>query len=222
MNGEQSMTVLAIDTAHAAAAACLMDEKGHVLARDSQEMVRGHAEALLPAIQRLLDGANVPFAGSFTGIRIGISAARGIGLACGIPVVGISSLSALAAPLIGSEGTSVIAAAIDAKHGQVYVQGFSARGQAILAPRIAKIRDAVRALGAGPLRLVGSGAAMMAIEAWSMGMEADIASDAKSPDIAFVARLGLLADPDQAPARPFYLKAPDAKPHFASLIARTS
>ena len=171
---------------------------------------------------RLSRVAGVVGPGSFTGIRIGISAARGIGLACGIPVVGISSLSALAAPLIGSEGTSVIAAAIDAKHGQVYVQGFSARGQAILAPRIAKIRDAVRALGAGPLRLVGSGAAMMAIEAWSMGMEADVASDASSPDIAFVARLGLLADPDQAPARPFYLKAPDAKPHFSSLIARTS
>ncbi len=227
------MTVLAIDTAHAAVAVCLMDAKGHVLARDSQHMARGHAEALLPAIQRVLDGAAVPFSqlsrvavvvgpGSFTGIRIGISAARGIGLACGTPVVGISSLAALAAPLIGSEGTSVIAAAIDAKHGQVYVQGFSPRGEAILAPRIAKIRDAVRAFGAGPLRLVGSGAAVMAIEAWSMGMEADVASDAGSPDIAFVARLGLLADPDAAPARPFYLKAPDARPQFGGLIARTS
>ena len=227
------MTVLAIDTAHAAVAVCLMDAKGHVLARDSQPMARGHAEALLPAIQRLLDGAAVQFSqlsrvavvvgpGSFTGIRIGISAARGIGLACGIPVVGISSLAALAAPLIGSEGTSVIAAAIDAKHGQVYVQGFSPLGQVILTPRIAKIRDAVRSLGAGQLRLVGSGAAMMAIEAWSMGIEADVVSDAGSPDIAFVARLGLLADPDGALARPFYLKAPDAKPHFGGLIARTS
>ena len=226
------MTVLAIDTAHAVVAVCLMDAQGHVLARDSQQMARGHAEALLPAIQRLLDGADVPFSllsrvavvvgpGSFTGIRIGISAARGIGLACGIPVVGISSLSALAAPLIGSEGTAMIAAAIDAKHGQVYVQGFSARGQVILAPRIAKIRDAVRALGDGSLRLVGSGAAIMAVEAWSMGMEADVASDAGSPDIAFVARLGLLADPDQAQARPIYLKAPDARPHFGGLIART-
>jgi tRNA A37 threonylcarbamoyladenosine modification protein TsaB len=123
--------------------------------------------------------------------------------------------------LIGSEGTAMIAAAIDAKHGQVYVQGFSARGQVILAPRIAKIRDAVRALGDGSLRLVGSGAAIMAVEAWSMGMEADVASDAGSPDIAFVARLGLLADPDHAQARPIYLKAPDARPHFGGLIART-
>jgi hypothetical protein len=61
----------------------------------------------------------------------------------------------------------------------------------------------------------------MAVEAWSMGMEADVASDAGSPDIAFVARLGLLVDPDHSQARPFYLKAPDARPHFGGLIART-
>ena len=83
----------------------------------------------------------------------------------------MSSLPAFAAPLIGAEMGVIIAAAIDAKHGQVYVQGFSAKGQSLLPPRLAKVRDAVRALGSGQLRLVGSGAAsMMAIEAWSAGI----------------------------------------------------
>jgi tRNA threonylcarbamoyladenosine biosynthesis protein TsaB len=225
------MTVLAIDTAHAAVSACVMDLQGNVLARESQPMTRGHSEALLPLVERVLHAAQVSFPalsrvavvvgpGSFTGIRIGISAARAIGLACGIPVVGVSSLPAFAAPLIGAESGVIIAAAIDAKHGQVYVQGFSAKGHSLLPPRLAKVRDAVRALGSGQLRLVGSGASMMAIEAWSAGMEADVIGDGASPDISFVARLGLLADPEQAPARPYYLKAPDAKPHFGGLIAR--
>jgi tRNA threonylcarbamoyl adenosine modification protein YeaZ len=227
------MTVLAIDTAHAAVAACVMDLQGNVLARESQPMTRGHSEALLPLVERVLGAAKVAFPaltrvavvvgpGSFTGIRIGISAARAIGLACGIPVVGVSSLPAFAAPLIGADSSFVVAAAVDAKHGQVYVQGFSGKGHSLLPPRLAKVRDAVRALGAGQLRLVGSGAPMMAIEAWSMAMEVDVVGEAASPDIAFVARLGLLADPELAPARPFYLKAPDAKPKFAGLVARAT
>src|SRR4051812_10809851 len=124
------MTVLAIDTAHAAVSVCVMDLKGTVLGSESHQMARGHSEALMPVIERVLKDAAVDFPdltrvavvtgpGSFTGIRIGISAARGIALACGIPVVGISSLPAFAAPLIGAETGVVIAAAIDAKHGQV-------------------------------------------------------------------------------------------------------
>jgi tRNA threonylcarbamoyladenosine biosynthesis protein TsaB len=227
------MSVLAIDTAHAAVSACIMGADGVVRASETVPMTRGHSEVLLPLVERVRSAAGVEFAdlsrvgcivgpGSFTGIRIGISAARAIGLACGIPVIGVASLPALAAPLIGNDSGYVIAAAIDAKHGQVYVQGFSAKGHSVLPPRIAKVRDAVRALGAGPIRLVGSGAAMMAIEAWSMGMEADVIADAASPEIAFVARLALLADPAQAPARPFYLKAPDAQPQSRGLIARAT
>lgn len=226
------MKVLAIDTAHAAASACVIDQQGGVLARETLPLARGHSEALLPLIDRVKSTAGIEFdqlgrvavvvgPGSFTGIRIGISAARAIGLACGIPVVGVSALAAFAAPLIGAAPGSVVASAIDAKHGQVYVQGFSGRGQSLLSPRLAKVRDAVRALGAGPIRLAGSGAAMMAIEAWSMGMEAEVVGDAVSPDIEFVGRLALLADPEQAPARPFYLKPPDAQPQSRGLIART-
>jgi hypothetical protein len=63
---------------------------------------------------------------------------------------------------------------------------------------------------------------MLAIEAWSMGMAADVASAATAPDIAFVARLGLLANPETSPARPLYLKPPDAKPQKTSQLPLAS
>jgi len=227
------MKLLAIDTSQAAVSACIMGDDGGILARETLPMARGHAEALLPLLERLSKAAAVPFStlgriavvvgpGSFTGIRIGIAAGRAIGLAAGVPVVGVSSLAAFAAPLIGREGAGVIAAAVDAKHGQVYVQGFTAKGQPLAVPRITNVRDAVRTLGAGPLVFAGSGATMMAIEAWSLGAQAEVAGETITPDIAFVARLGVLADPAMAPARPYYLKPPDAKPQSNGAIARTA
>ena len=226
------MKCLAIDTSQAAVAACIMGDDGSILARETLPMARGHGEALLPLIERVSKSAAIPLSaldriavvvgpGSFTGIRIGIAAGRAIGLAAGVPVVGVSSLAAFAAPLIGRDGVGVIAAAVDAKHGQVYVQGFTAKGQPLAAPRLAKVRDAVRSLGAGPLLFAGSGATMLAIEAWSMGAQAEVAGETITPDIGFVARLGALADPVHAPARPYYLKAPDAKPQTNGAIART-
>jgi tRNA threonylcarbamoyl adenosine modification protein YeaZ len=194
-------------------------------------MARGHAEALLPLIERVIAHAEGGFAaldrvavtvgpGSFTGIRVGLSAARAIAVARRIPVAGVSTLAALAAPLIlrGDHGTVV--AAIDALHGSVYVTGYGAGGRTILSPRHSPVRDAVRALGAGPLRLTGSGAPMLAIEAWSMGLQAEVIGERIAPDIAYVARLGLAADPASAPARPLYLKAPDARPQQMPAIER--
>jgi len=227
------MKLLAIDTSQAAVSACIIGDDGGILARETLPMARGHAEALLPLLERLSKAAAAPFStlgriavvvgpGSFTGIRIGIAAGRAIGLAAGVPVVGVSSLAAFAAPLIGREGAGVIAAAVDAKHGQVYVQGFTAKGQPLAVPRITNVRDAVRTLGAGPLVFAGSGATMMAIEAWSLGAQAEVAGETITPDIAFVARLGVLADPATAPARPYYLKPPDAKPQANGAIARTA
>ncbi len=229
------MNILAIDTAHGAVSACMLSgAPGDMpLAKETVAMARGHAEALLPLIDRVAAASGIDLSeldrvavvvgpGSFTGIRIGIAAARAIGLACKIPVVGVSSLAAFAAPFIGRSGGAVVAAAVDARHGQVYVQGFTAQGQVIVPARISLVRNAVRSLGAGPLKLTGSGAAMMAIEAWSLGAEAEVVGDTVAPDIAYVARIGALADPTQAVARPYYLKEPDAKPQANGVVARTS
>jgi tRNA threonylcarbamoyladenosine biosynthesis protein TsaB len=218
------MRILAIDTALPVISACVLDEGTE--SPESIEtiaMERGHAaEALLPLIDRVMAGAEGGFAslgrvavsvgpGSFTGMRVGIAAARAIGLACKIPVVGVSTLAALAAPLILEQKTGLAAVAIDARRGNVFFAAFGPDGRATSAPRIASVREAVRSLGAGPVRLAGSGAALLAIEASAAGTQIEIAPENAGLDIVFVAKLGLLADPALTSPRPLYLKAPDAK-----------
>ncbi len=213
--------ILAIDTALNAVSACLY-ESGAPAAEASETilMQRGHAEALLPLIDRVM--AQAGFAalgrvavtvgpGSFTGLRVGIAAARAIGMACNVPVVGVSTLAALAAPVILAQKPGLVAAAIDAGHGNVYSAAFGPDGRAIVAPRVASVREAVRLLGSGPIRMAGSGAPLLAIEAWSGHLVAEVVGETVAPDIIFVARLGLLADPSRSPARPLYLKPPDIK-----------
>ena len=150
-----------------------------------------------------------------------MAAARALGLARRIPVIGISTLTALAAPAIAANTPSRLVAAIDAKHGCVYAQGFANDGSTLVDARHASVSEMLAAMGPGPLQLLGPGAPMLAIEAWSHGIDAEAGTPALFADIAFVARLGLLADPDQAPAKPLYLKPPDAKPQVLVLPARS-
>lgn len=214
------MRILAIDTALPAVSACVLDQDAEApIAAESIEMERGHAEALLPLVRRVMGKVNGGFAsldrvavtvgpGSFTGIRIGLAAGQAIALACKTEIVGVSTLAALAAPLIFDPFDGVVAAAIDARHGKVYIAAFGPAGRPLLTPRRAGAHEALRALGAGPLLLIGSGAPLLAEEARARGVAVKIASAQAAPDIAFVARLGLAAQPETAPARPLYLKEP--------------
>ncbi len=225
------MKILAIDTALGAVSACVLDDEDvDVELIESIDMERGHAEALVPLLDRVVARVEGGFSslsrvavtvgpGSFTGLRVGIAAARGIGIACDIPVVGVSTLAALAAPLILEQSPDIIASAIDARHGNVFFAAYAPDGRTVLEPCVAPAREAARALGPKRVRLVGSGAALVAIEAANAGFSIEIDDKNPVPDIVFVARLGLLADPLLAPPRPLYLKAPDAKPQGA--VAQT-
>ena len=106
------MLILAIDTALDACAAAVLDTATtQLIAQESQPMKRGHAEALMPLIARVMKASGIAFAsldriavttgpGSFTGLRVGLSAARGIALAANKPVVGLTTLTAYAAPVV--------------------------------------------------------------------------------------------------------------------------
>lgn len=226
------MRILAIDTALGACAACVVDrEKREPLARESLPLERGHAEALLPLVDRVVSAVEGGFArldrvavtvgpGSYTGLRVGISAARAIGLGAGVPVVGVTTLSAFLAPLAASDGNRLCAAAIDARHGQVFFQGVAPGGRTMVPPCLITVRDAVRLIGAGPATLAGSGAPKVAAEARVSGIDAAVSEASLAPEILWVARLGLVADPAHALPKPLYLRAPDAKPQDQARLPR--
>ena len=225
------MRILAIDTALGACAAAVLDSRaGAILASESAAMLRGHAEAIMPLIARVMDAGRCEFAdldriavtvgpGSFTGLRVGIAAARGIALAAGKPAVGLSTLSALAAPYVAARSDHVIIAAIDARNEQVYFQVFAPNGTTIATPRLDRVRAAVRAVPVGPAVITGSAAALVAAH-WPSGSPAPRVEQRAAPDIGWVARLGAAVQDEGAAPKPLYLRRPDAHPQQAGRLAR--
>jgi tRNA threonylcarbamoyl adenosine modification protein YeaZ len=226
------MRVLAIDTALGACSAAVLDtEYGGIVASESLPMVRGHAEALMPLLQRVMNQARMGFPdidriavttgpGSFTGLRVGIAAARGMALAADKPAVGLSTLSAYAAPHMAADERLPVVAAIDARHAHVYLQVFTPGARTFAAPRLAPLREAVQAAAATPCCIVGSAAQAVAA-ALSANDAAPTAVDARgAPDIAWVARMGAVVPEDQSPLKPQYLRAPDAQPQNAAQLPR--
>lgn len=224
------MRLLAIDTALGQCAVCVTETgAAEPLAFESISMERGHAEALLPMLERVVAHVDGGFEtldrvavavgpGSFTGLRIGISAARAVGLASGVPVVGVTTLSALMAPLIAEPRSRLVVAAIDARGGRMYVQAIAPNGRAIIRPGILPVREIVRALGSSGVLLVGPAAPALASEAWAVGLDARLHDATPYPDIGWVARLGAAAEPSQALPKPLYIAPPDAKPQDAARL----
>jgi tRNA threonylcarbamoyladenosine biosynthesis protein TsaB len=226
------MRVLAIDTALAACSAAVLDTvSGGTLASESLAMARGHAEALMPVLARVMKQSGLAFAeldrvvvttgpGSFTGVRVGISAARGIALAAAKPAVGLSTLYAYAAPHLAGDQSAAVVAAIDARHEHVYLQVFAPGGRTVIAPRLAGLSEAVRAASEAPCRIVGSAAQAVAARL-PKGAAAPLTVDARAvPDIIWVARIGAALPEAQSPPKPQYLRAPDAQPQNAAQLPR--
>jgi len=169
------MLILAIDTALDACAAAVLDTSaGGVIAKESQAMKRGHAEALMPLVARVMQESGIAFAaldriaattgpGSFTGLRVGLSAARGIALAAGKPVVGVTTLTAFAAPIVSeNDEPHPVLAAIDARHDHVYFQVLGGDGSSLIKPKVAPIAEALDAARFGAPHLVGNAAQILA------------------------------------------------------------
>jgi tRNA threonylcarbamoyladenosine biosynthesis protein TsaB len=208
--------VLSLDTCLGACSAAVLRD-GELIAARSEPMTRGHQERLAPMVRDVVRDAGVAFAeldrigvtvgpGSFTGLRVGLAFAKGLGLALERPCVGVGTLEALS---FGLEG--VTAAVIDAGRGNLYLQIFEA-GAALTAPDILSLADATARLievcGGRDLTLVGPGAPLLGDAAPEARLNA---LDAPSPET--VARLAAKAP--LAPATPLYLRPPDALPKAA-------
>jgi tRNA threonylcarbamoyladenosine biosynthesis protein TsaB len=211
------MLVLGLDTCLNACSVAVLDGD-RVLAHASETMARGHQERLAPMAQAVMAAAHLPFAslerigatvgpGSFTGLRVGVAFAKGLASALAIPAVGVGALEALAAEAAQSQKGGLVAAVIDARRDQLYLQVFEA-GVPLMAPDVlplgtAAARLAELAMGRD-VTLVGSGAPLLA--------QAAPGARVLTPDGCDARHVARLAAARQAtPIRPLYLRAPDAK-----------
>ena len=206
------MKVLALDTALGACQVAVLDGE-RMLAALSEPMQRGHQERLGPMVQAAmtqagggfgeLDRIGVPVGpGSFTGVRVGLAFAKGLALALQVPLVGLGTLEALAS----GERDGLVAAVVDGRRGQVYLQSFS-DGRALDEPQALPLDLAVERLAElAPRVVIGPGAALFE------GRTAARIAPSEAADPAAVARLAAAAAAPRGAPRPIYLRAPDARP----------
>jgi len=215
--------ILAIDTTMGACSAALMKE-GHIIAERKEQRARGHVERLLPMIDELCDKVGIDIAiiemiavtigpGTFAGVRIGLSAAKGIGLALNVPIIAVTTLEALAFQFAQSDKNfeGNIAVAVDARRSEIYLQCFEVKQGVITETSKAEAVpfDLVeRGIGENVSLLIGSGSNLLG------GLGKIVLPGFDHPNAAFVAQIAA-QNGDRAKScddvSPLYLRAPDAK-----------
>ncbi|MEG3165848.1 tRNA (adenosine(37)-N6)-threonylcarbamoyltransferase complex dimerization subunit type 1 TsaB [Sphingomonas sp. PB2P19] len=201
------MRTLVIETATAACSVALI-ESGTVVARAHEVVGRGHAERLIPMIAALPDGGRAAHIlvdcgpGSFTGVRVGIAAARGLALGWGASVAGFSSLSLVAAAAFAARPSDDVAVVMEGGHGEVFMQAFTAD----LSPHadLASLKPDAALAALGGLHAVGNGIR------WLAALDGSLDLTEALPDAADAILLAPALT--TLPARPIYGRAPDAKP----------
>ncbi len=220
------MKILAVDTALGACSVAVVDGDA-VRAHRLEAMDRGHAEALAPMVQAVMREATLEFSalerlavttgpGTFTGQRVGLAFMRGLRIALKLPLIGLTTLEAMAAEALHETGTDVSAVLHDAKRGEVYV-GLFTNEEALLQPELLRFEDAVEAVrqeteALSKPRIAFAGTAGPA--GYEYCKAAGLAATRTSivyPDAPWVARLGRDAPESSAAPRPLYLRPPDAR-----------
>jgi len=232
------VSILALDTSTAACSAALWRD-GRVVARRFEMMERGHAEQLIPMVEAVMADAGAdPLGldlvattigpGAFTGLRLGLAAARALALAAGVGTLGLRTTEALAAALPDCEGGAPIVAVIDSKRGDVYAEIFSATAETLAGPAAippAELPALLRGTGVAPGRCRLCGDAQEAVrgvldaDGWTVET-----TDVLRPDAAQVVALAAARwTPGMTPPRPapLYLRPPDAvKPKDGGRLRR--
>jgi tRNA threonylcarbamoyladenosine biosynthesis protein TsaB len=223
------MRLLAIDTALEACSVGVSPDDARPPVVVSEVIGRGHAERLMGMIQSVLREAGLTVAdleriavtvgpGSFTGVRVGIAAVRGLGLVTGCPAVGIGTLAVLAERARWLAGARPVLAVLDARRGEVYAQSFDRQGAPLGPPEVAAAALFAERVDEQTL-IAGAGADQILAGLGSFD-EARVVHRDAAPDIAALLRLGRHAPPPAAPPRPLYLRPPDAKPQAAFAVQR--
>jgi tRNA threonylcarbamoyladenosine biosynthesis protein TsaB len=214
------MRILAFDCALEYRSGALFEDE-RLVAETAEAGARAHAERLVAMLAALIAKAGWSWSGldlvcltrgpgSFTGLRIGLAAGRGLALARDLPLLGLSTLEALAAGVEAAPRPAVLAV-IDARRGQLYAQAFAASGAPLSAPAAVVPAALAALLPPAPVLLVGSGVGLALPHLREFGAEA-----AEAPAFPLAARFGRLARARAGEARrgaapePLYLRPPDA------------
>ncbi|MCF4122722.1 tRNA (adenosine(37)-N6)-threonylcarbamoyltransferase complex dimerization subunit type 1 TsaB [Antribacter sp. KLBMP9083] len=235
------MPVLALDTSAAVTVALVGEDGGRLASRASEER-RRHAESLAPLIAQVLAEAGVDrseltavVAGTgpapFTGLRVGLVTARTLGLALGVPVLGVPSLDALAVQAVSDLGLTPgdeILATSDARRREIYWARYRVIAhegphgvpvvETLAGPDVARAGFVAQdQLVEGPVVVVGEGAMLYADFL-------PVADDAPLvPDATVLARIALArrAEDFDQPAEPLYLRRPDVQEPTNRVIPAT-
>ncbi len=198
------MLTLAIDTSGRACSVALLDDDD-IIAERHEELGRGHAERLIPWIAALPEGGRADQIvagcgpGSFTGVRIGIAAARGLGLGWDVPVFGLSSLALMAVRW----DEAALTVAIEGGHGEIFTQDFE--GKPLMAVGELRSLPFEQAVAASAHDLIISNAAARLVAARGWGRAAD--ASPRAADARLIKTFG--------PPVPIYGRGADAKPMAA-------
>ncbi len=223
------MIVLAIDTAANLCAACVWDTQAdRELGRCVRDPGKGHAEMLMAVIGEALHNAGMDYRGieavavsvgpgSFTGIRVGVAAGRGLALALKIRSAGVSTLDALMHQAAEAIPSRPVIAVLDARRGALYLAARDAEGGELAAPSMVTLAEAVALAEETGAVLTGSAAPAVAATA---GKPLDIAGSAATADIAVYARLAAGRGFADDRPKPLYLREADARPQQGFTLPR--
>jgi N6-L-threonylcarbamoyladenine synthase len=218
------MIILALDTAGVDCAVAVYDsDSDSVLGEVTETIGRGHAERLMAILDEALAKAGLGLdavdriavnigPGSFTGIRVGVAAARGLALSLGVPAIGITTLETMAADALRKTPGQPVLAARDAKRDEIYLQTFDEHGAPTSEAVALSVADAKALAATFEGTITGSAVPLL---------KGEPASD--QPDsfpISLIARLAVAKPAGEKP-KPLYLRGPDARPQAGYAVART-
>lgn len=218
------MLLLALDSASSVSSAALCDDDGCILSYLRGESAPDQADRLIELIDGVLREAGLDYSaidviavnrgpGSFTGIRAGVAAARGLALAMRRPVVAVNSLEVLAA-VLGPQSAGTVVAALDARRRQIYLQIFDHELVALSEPRALVPEEVMLAGLPRPIQLAGDGAPLVCavLPDDLPAAQNDVATDALGVARRAISRLAAGERPLPGHAvQPLYLRAPDAR-----------
>ncbi|MBI78560.1 MAG: tRNA (adenosine(37)-N6)-threonylcarbamoyltransferase complex dimerization subunit type 1 TsaB [Rhodospirillaceae bacterium] len=212
------MKILGIDSTLGFCSAAVLDQNNSSKCFNLE--FEGHSEMLIPIIQKVMEEADLPFhelnliavtvgPGSFTGLRAGLSAAKGLGLALDIPVHGVTTLEAVAFGARSkslNKGSRNIAVALDTKRDEIYFQNFNAESIAKDKAIAGSVKDIIELLPLGPLSLCGDAAErLFANVPVSRVKNINCLNNIGTPNAKYVAKIAVDRMENPLSASPLYI-----------------